>query len=108
MALHSHIETTVTDSSVSVQPRCGGKTRLGKTMWGTTRANMANAVRGVSQGFRKDLELHGVGFKAHVAKDANGLDVVTMRLGMPQYVELGAVLFDLHVCPPSPVVLLSG
>ena len=35
-------------------------------MWGTTRGYLDNAVKGVTQGFRKQLELHGVGFKAAV------------------------------------------
>jgi len=33
---------------------------------GTTRANLANAVRGVVQGFTKTLQLVGVGYKANV------------------------------------------
>ena len=33
-------------------------------MWGTTRAILANMVQGVSVGFSKELELHGVGYKA--------------------------------------------
>ena len=39
---------------------------MGSTLWGTTRSYIASAVRGVSQGFQKELELHGVGFKARV------------------------------------------
>ena len=81
VAVHSHLQMTVKDDSVSVQPRCGGTTRLGKILWGTTRANLANAVRGVSQGYRKDLELHGVGFRAQLEKDAEERDVVRLRLG---------------------------
>ncbi len=35
-----------------------------RALWGTTRAHVANMVMGVSQGFRKELELHGVGYRA--------------------------------------------
>ncbi len=35
-----------------------------RSLWGTTRAHVANMVMGVSQGFRKELELHGVGYRA--------------------------------------------
>jgi large subunit ribosomal protein L6 len=35
-----------------------------RSMWGTTRAHLANMVKGVSEGWRKDLELHGVGYRA--------------------------------------------
>lgn len=35
-------------------------------IWGTTRANLANAVIGVTAGWQKSLEMVGVGFKAAV------------------------------------------
>lgn len=65
--IHGFISVERPDSSTMlVKAKCGGQTKLGKTMWGTTRSNLANAVRGVSQGYRKDLELHGVGFRARL------------------------------------------
>jgi len=35
-----------------------------KALHGLSRALLANAVHGVSQGFSKDLEIHGVGYRA--------------------------------------------
>ena len=35
-----------------------------RALWGTTRANINNMVIGVTQGFSKALEFHGVGHKA--------------------------------------------
>jgi large subunit ribosomal protein L6 len=35
--------------------------------WGLARALLANMVKGVSDGFTKTLEVHGVGYKAAVA-----------------------------------------
>lgn len=43
--------------------------RVGKqtsALWGTTRARIANMVEGVSTGFKKQLELQGVGYKAQL------------------------------------------
>jgi large subunit ribosomal protein L6 len=40
--------------------------RAEKATWGMARALAANAVRGVTQGFRKELEIVGVGYKAEV------------------------------------------
>ena len=40
--------------------------KQGHALWGTTRANVANLVKGVSDGFKKELELHGVGYKAEL------------------------------------------
>lgn len=37
-----------------------------KALHGTTRANVANMVEGVSQGFKKELELVGVGYRANM------------------------------------------
>ena len=64
--LHGVVSVAVVDGSVIVTPQCGGETKLGRTMWGTTRGYISNAVRGVSQGYRKELELVGVGFRARV------------------------------------------
>lgn len=39
-------------------------TRFSRSMYGTTRSIIAGMVQGVSEGFSKDLEIQGVGFKA--------------------------------------------
>lgn len=38
----------------------------GKALWGTTRAVIANMVEWVSNGFKKSLEINGVGYKFEV------------------------------------------
>lgn len=38
-----------------------------KAMWGLTRALVANMVIGVSEGYKKSLEIQGVGYKFEVA-----------------------------------------
>ena len=40
--------------------------RRTRAMHGTSQRLITNMVRGVSQGYRKDLEIHGVGFRAAV------------------------------------------
>lgn len=37
-----------------------------RTQWGTARANVANMVHGVTEGFSKTLELVGVGYRAQM------------------------------------------
>ena len=86
LPIHSFCSIEATEGSLLVKPQCGGTTKLGKTLWGTTRGYLSNAVRGVSQGFTKELELHGVGFRARVepsetAAPPAGEAVVTYRLG---------------------------
>ena len=54
------------------------KVRIGnwKAEWGLTRSLLFNMVEGVSQGFEKKLELHGVGYRARL----EGKDLV-LELG---------------------------
>ena len=46
-----------------------------KALHGTTRAILANMVEGVSKGYEKKLEIHGVGFKADVQGKKISLNV---------------------------------
>ncbi|MCH8522706.1 50S ribosomal protein L6 [Glycocaulis sp.] len=52
------------DKSLLVQP--ADETTRARAMWGTTRANIASMVKGVSEGFEANLELVGVGYRAQV------------------------------------------
>ena len=60
-----------------VRPEIGIETKEGKilvlpkietkqttTLWGTTRALIANMIKGVKEGYEKKLEIEGLGFKA--------------------------------------------
>ena len=64
MPLTDHVETTVADNKVSVKPR--SNEAQARMMWGTTRANIANMVRGVSTGYAKTMEITGTGYRAAV------------------------------------------
>ena len=46
-----------------------------KALWGTNRQMLANLIIGVTQGFTKDLEIKGVGYKAEVKGDNLVLNV---------------------------------
>ena len=47
--------------------RRSAETKEQKALHGLVRALLANAVSGVTQGFTKELEIHGVGYRAQVA-----------------------------------------
>ena len=49
---------------IKVQPR-DDSTRA-RTMWGMSRTLVSNVVLGVSEGFSKNLEIEGVGYRAQV------------------------------------------
>jgi large subunit ribosomal protein L6 len=52
------------DNRVVVQPADDSK--AARALWGTARARLQNMVTGVSEGFSKDLEITGVGYRAAV------------------------------------------
>lgn len=60
--LHPHIKAVVADTVLTCE--VVKKTKEASALWGTTRARLANMVTGVTQGFQKQLELQGVGYRA--------------------------------------------
>ena len=58
------VRARVEGSSVSLDR--DGETRQVKALHGLSRALIANMVTGVNEGFKKELEIQGVGFKAAV------------------------------------------
>lgn len=62
--IHPDIAVAVADEKVTCTVRRNSKQAA--ALWGTTRANIANAVQGVSEGYKKQLELHGVGYRAQL------------------------------------------
>jgi len=64
LPLTDHVETTVEGGKVSVKPRTNAA--QARMMWGTTRANIANMVKGVSTGYAKTMEITGTGYRASV------------------------------------------
>lgn len=56
------VEVSLVDGKVAVAMR--HETKEARMLWGTTRNNINNLVKGVSDGFKTVLEIEGVGFKA--------------------------------------------
>lgn len=64
LPITDQVETKVDGNKVVVAPR--GNARQARMMWGTTRANIANMVRGVSAGYSRSMEITGTGYRAAV------------------------------------------
>mgnify|MGYP003388466201 FL=1 len=62
------VDVSFADGAVSVQPK--NQTKQARSLWGTSRAQVANLVEGVSKGFEKKLEITGVGYRAAMAGKA--------------------------------------
>ena len=52
----------VEDNAVSITPR--GSSKRARQQWGMSRTMVANLVTGVTSGFKKELEIQGVGYRA--------------------------------------------
>jgi large subunit ribosomal protein L6 len=59
------VKVTVADQKVTVSPT-EDQSRFAKAMYGTVRSVIAGMVKGVTDGYTKDLEIQGVGFKANL------------------------------------------
>lgn len=66
--LHPAVTVRVADGQVSVTPV--DESRESRALWGLSRTLVANMVEGVSQGFSKELEIVGVGYRAERQGDA--------------------------------------
>jgi large subunit ribosomal protein L6 len=62
--LHPEIKAEVKDGKVHFAPVSDGENV--KSLWGLNRVLVANMILGVSQGYRKGLEITGVGYKAEI------------------------------------------
>ena len=59
-----YVSVALDGNKVVVAPK--GESKEARALWGTTRANINTLVKGVNEGFHKNLELVGVGYKARM------------------------------------------
>jgi large subunit ribosomal protein L6 len=58
------VTLAVADNAVTVEPR--GKSKRARQQWGMSRTMVQNLVTGVTDGFKKELEIQGVGYRAQM------------------------------------------
>ncbi|KUJ85201.1 50S ribosomal protein L6 [Ruegeria marisrubri] len=58
------VTLAVEDNVVTVTPR--GTSKRARQQWGMSRTMVSNLVTGVTQGFKKELEISGVGYRAQM------------------------------------------
>ena len=64
VALTNEVTATVADGQVTIAPK--DESKRARAMWGTTRALVNNMITGVANGFTRNLEINGVGYRAAV------------------------------------------
>ncbi|HMN19114.1 MAG TPA: 50S ribosomal protein L6 [Candidatus Moranbacteria bacterium] len=78
---HLDVTVSVTDGLVSVEKV--GKSKKAPAIWGTTARIIENMVTGVAQGFQRQLELNGVGYRMAISGKK-----INMALGFSHPVEV--------------------
>ena len=86
------------DDAITVSPR--GQSKRARQQWGMSRTNIANLVQGVTEGFRKELEIQGVGYRAQ----AQG-DTLKLNLGLSHDVDF-PVPEGVTVTTPKPTEIV--
>jgi large subunit ribosomal protein L6 len=58
------VTVAVNDNVISIEPR--GSSKRARQQWGMSRTMVSNLVQGVTGGFKKELEINGVGYRAQM------------------------------------------
>ncbi|MDP1576322.1 MAG: 50S ribosomal protein L6, partial [Cypionkella sp.] len=59
------VTLTIDEGSIKVTPR--GTSKRARQQWGMARSMVENLITGVTTGFKKELEIQGVGYRAAMA-----------------------------------------
>jgi len=92
------VTITVEDNAVSVTPR--GKSKRARQQWGMSRTQVQNLVTGVTDGFKKELEINGVGYRAQMQGNT-----LKLNLGYSHDVDF-EVPAGVTVTAPKPTIII--
>ncbi len=95
------VTITVEDNNVTVTPR--GKSKRARQQWGMTRTMVANLVEGVSGGFKKELEIQGVGYRAQMQGN-----VLKLNLGLSHDVDFEVPAGVTVTAPKQTEIVVEG
>ena len=96
-------EVSVAVAGSQIEVSRGGDDRISRAHHGTTRALIASAVKGVTQGYTKELDIVGVGWNAAV----QGRKVV-LNVGYCEPVVIDLPEGVNAVCPSNTLIVISG
>ncbi len=89
--LPSAVAGKIEDGKFTVTPTRTDKT--GRSMWGMARTMVLNLIEGVTNGYSKNLELHGVGYRAQIKGK-----MLVMQLGFSH---------DIEFTPPEGITIVA-
>jgi large subunit ribosomal protein L6 len=64
LVLTDDVIISMDKGAIKVEPR--SETKRARSLWGTSRTQVANLINGVTKGFEEKLEITGVGYRAAV------------------------------------------
>lgn len=99
--ISSLVKVVVEGENIVVSP--SHNSNDSRALWGTERANLQNLVSGVNEGFKKELEINGVGYRAQV----QGGDLI-LQLGFSHEVRYVIPSGINIVCEKPTLVTVSG
>ena len=91
----------VEDNVVSITPRGSSKRAL--QQWGMSRTMVANLVTGVTSGFKKELEIQGVGYRAQMQGNT-----LKLNLGLSHDVDYTAPEGVTVTAPKQTEIVVEG
>lgn len=100
LSIHPKIKVTIADGQVTIAKKV--QDREAAEQYGLTRSLIDNMVKGVSDGFKKELEINGIGYRASVSGQN-----LTLSLGYSHPIEY-AVPEDIRVTVEKNIVIVSG
>ncbi len=101
MTFSDDVDITQEQNLITVKAR--GNSIQSRKMWGTARSVISNLVIGVSEGFTRNLEINGVGYRAQI----QGKDLV-MQLGFSHEVRY-AIPEEITIkCPDQTHITIEG
>ncbi len=91
----------VEENSIKVDPR--GKSKRARQQWGMSRTQIQNCVEGVTNGFKKELEIQGVGYRAQMQGNT-----LKLNLGLSHDVDFVAPEGVTVTAPKQTQIVVEG
>ena len=95
------VTIAVEDNAVTVEPR--GKSKRARQQWGMSRTMVQNLVTGVTDGFKKELEIQGVGYRAQLQGNT-----LKLALGLSHDVDYKIPDGVTITCPKQTEIVIEG
>ncbi len=95
------VTIAIEDNAVTVTPR--GSSKRARQQWGMSRTMVANLVQGATQGFKKELEIQGVGYRAQMQGNT-----LKLNLGLSHEVNFEVPAGVTVTCPKVTEIVIEG